>query len=719
MTVIRLRTRLFCKEDSESIDCKHYVHSVVNKVYEELDESLESLRYTRDRKELARCHLGHSNLFKKMSLLFKILKYASVLGKSTEKLRVAREGNQRFVSAADRIAYMFEDMKLRLTPSLNMDTMLRLYKDYRLLYPRIFVRERQIADYSEIHRLIKAYLLKEDTSEFNVCIERGATVLGSAHFVFKLILCGDLRTPKWKLIDVNKQNRALWLAHLPSDMAKLNSFAGLHRSLEEARKIHNVLVSDSFFKGLVKGTPREFSLNYIVKLRLQVKGSRLACSISHGDKTEYLCRDIKERYEQETERVLKSIDKRARFSIEGKICIESARFCSVTELQEYLYREKVNTAFYSMFRSHSFIRNFRKKDFGARNVFMRARQNFVCIRLDSVEEVGEAYCIRVDVFVGKVLENNHLYYTKLHCCYNGGVLLTNSCRHAAERDTEGRDTVPASDLMYFVDKNLAMLWGMPDVLFLYEGAAFCLGRTLEIWLGEVHFKVAEENGSFVVNGKQLRTIQSTRIPAKDGCHHYRFRDMEFRLGFADRVVLHSDNSVLARLVPMGDFRRAVAGFYYACLYNIHPTFVCQRYLIFDFRETLGEHVVLRTCNDTTFFVKKSYFATSNFKLSTSNHSYLECSASNTDFFMRLRSIYLKERFMALGRCLKKVVFAEEKKLEIRLAGKQSILLSLENDHLHIEVDKRTLPPALMHRFQRIFSEEHLFMGPFVEMLGAL
>lgn len=739
MTVIKLQTRLFHRDDSESIDCRRYVHNVVNKVYEELDECLESLRYTRNREELARCHLSHSNLFKKISLLFKVLKHASVLRKSTEKLKDAKEGNLSFISAADRIAYLFEDMKLSLVPELNINAMLRLYKDYRLLYPRIFVSNRQITSYSEIHMLTKIYLLREDTGEFDVHIERGAVVLSAEHFVFKLILCGELKSPKWKLISVNKRNKALWLVHLPSDITKLNFFVRLHRSLEEAKNAYHAFVSDGFFKSLVKGTPREFSLNYIVRLKLQVKEGRLACVVSHGNNTEYVCRKIRERYEQETERVLKSIDRRARFSIERKIFMEDVSFRSIAELQEHLYKEKEDAAFYSMLKHHRFIKNYRRKDFGVRNIFVRVGLCFVCIKLGKVENEGGMYHIEADVFVGKMLENGHLYYAKLLSRYNGDILLTNSCRHAIDWSGEGKTMAPAHTLMSFVDKKLGMLLGMADMLVSCEDAVFCMGSTLEIWLGEERFEVVGDQDSFLINGvytmrrpesmckflefnlvnRQLKAVQDMDFSVEGGRHNYRLKDIRFSLTFADRTVLETENTVCSRMVPKGSFANAISGFYYVCIYSIHPTFVCQDYLIFDFEMALGDHVVLKTRSDTAFFVKKSYFATSNLQLPSFNHCYLECNASNVDFFVHLRSIYLRERFMALGRSLKKEVCTVKTKLTISIAAKKSIVLCLENDQLHIDVDGRPLHSGLMARFVRTFCEEQHFTFQFTEMLSTL
>lgn len=739
MTVVKLQTRLFHREDNETIDCGRYVRNVVNKVYEELDECLESLKYTGNREELARCHLSHSNLFKKISLLFKVLKHASLLRRSTEKLKDAIVGNQNFISAADRIAYLFEDMKLGLVPEININVMLRLYKDYRLLYPKIFVSERQITSYSEIHMLTKIYLLNEDTGEFNVHIEKGAVVLDSRYFVFKLILCGELKSPKWKLISVNRINKALWLVHLPSDVTKLNFFIRLYRSLEEAKKVYYTFVNDCFFRNLVKGTPREFSLNYIVRLKLQVKKGRLACAVSHGDNIEYLCRNIKERYEQETEKVLKNIDQRARFSIERKINMGNVFFCSVAELQEHLYREKEDAAFYSMLKHCKFIKNYKRKDFGMRNVFMRVGLNFVCIKLGRVENEGVMHHIEADVFVGKLIENNHLYYVKLLSRYNGDILLTNSCRHAIDWNPECKTTVPANILISFIDKKLDMLLGMADMLVSYRNIVFCMRNTLDIWLGDERFEVTRDRDSFLINGvytmhnpdnickffefnlinRQLKAVQDMEFSVEGGCHHYRLKDIRFSLVFADKIVLETENSVFSRMVPKGSFVNAIFGFYYIYIYSIHPKFICQDYLIFDFRMTLGDHVVLKTENDTTFLVKKTYFATSSLQLPCFNYFYSECSATNVDFFVHLRSTYLKERFLVLGRSLKKEVCIEKKKFTIHISTKKSIVLCLENDQLHIHIDGKPLYSNLMTRFVRIFCEEYCFIGPLVEMLGML
>lgn len=739
MTVIKLQTRLFHRDDSESINCKRYVHNVLNKVYEELDECMESLKYTGNREELAKCHLNHSNLFKKVSLLFKVLKHASVLRKSTENLRDAKEGNLSFISIADRIAYLFEDIKLSLVPEININTTLRLYKDYRLLYPRIFVSERQINSYSEIHMLTKIYLLKEDAGEFNVHIEKGSVLLNTECFVFKLILCGELKSPKWKLIYVNRRNKALWLLHLPSDVTKLNFFVKWYHSLEEAKKVYHMFVSDSFFKNLVKGTPREFSLNYIVRLKLQVKRGRLACTVFNGDNTEYFSRNIRERYEQEIEKALKSIDRRARFSLERKIFMDSISFCSVAELQEHLYREKEDSVFYNMLKHRRFIKNYKRKDFGVKNVFMRVGLSFVCIKLCKVENDEGTHHIEADVFVGKVLENSHLCYVKLLSRYNGDVLLTNSCRYANDWSLEGKIMVPAHRLMSFIDKKLSILLGMADMLVSYENVVFCMKSTLEIWFGGERFEVAEDRDMLLINGmysmhkpesickffefnimnKQLKAAQDMEFSVESGYHHYRLKDIKFSLIFADRTILETENTVFYRMVPNGDFVNAVSGFYYIYIYNIHPTFVCQDYLIFDFKMTLGDQLVLKTRSDIAFFVKKSYFATSNFQLSPFNHCYSECSANNEGFFIHLRSIYLKERFLALGRALKKEVVAYKKKQTISLTANKNIVLCLEDDQMHIDVDGRPLHSDLMTRFVRTFCKEHHFIGPLVEMLGML
>ena len=739
MTTIKLPTRLFYDDADAAINCRKYLKSTFDKAYEELEEGFENLKYTNDRAELATCFQNQSTTFKKLSLVFKMLKYAPEISYMQDFVEKTEGEHRAFFSTADRLAYSFEDFKKKVRPSLNIRNTLKFYKDYNLLYPRILLGRQAEVGYDKINRLINIYLLKETIKNLDVHVKDGIVTLESEHFTFKLTLCGNVKSPEWKLFDINRENKIPFLVNLPSKIEKLDLFVGLYSSLEKAKKIYSVFVGNKFFKGLVKGNLKNFSIEYISVFRVQVKKEDVVGTFIYRDKTEYLFGDMVKEYEAKIEEILQQVDKRARFSIEDRISIEELSFNTLTELKEYLYGEKEQEVFYSLFSSFKHIKNYKRDEFGTRNVFIRMENRFICIKLNEVKEIDGSDYLEVEVFVGRVLENNYLYYSNLLFYYGGYLFLTNArgCSGEGETCKEGKiNLVPAGDLKLFFDKKVDFIPIFFELLLCNSRFRITLGNEMQVWLEEKSFKVRRGNGLIRINEyivgdlenikgffefhklvEELEGVKDIKYTKKNEIFYYEFRKVAFNLSFVNKKVVMSDNKCFAKLMDRDAFAGFMENLYYMYLFSMYPDFICRDYVIFDFRMVFRDQVVLKTKDKDTFLVKKTYSTTSNFRLKSFNQYYFECKAEDSDFFEALRSLYLKERFLRLGNALMQSFDVKVKEFAISLVSKEHITFILAENKFYAEVNGQQMREDLLETFANTFYTDECFVVSFIRMIG--
>lgn len=716
MSVMRLPNCLFHEEEEAEVECSTYVRNAVNKVYEELEESFEGLKYTGDREHLARCHTRCSNLFKKMSLVFKIMEHIDAIKETMSSLRATKDRHMNFVSVADSLAYMFEDFKAQAVPPLNIQNTLRFYKDYNLLYPKILVKIRTETDYKEIDRLMHIYLLREDVQHFEKNICEGVLTLRSQHFVFKLTLCGDVMNPEWKLFDIDRQNKVPFLRCLPSEIRKLDFFMGMYSSLEEARTIHSRLTSDGFLKTLVTGTFKDFTLDYIAKLRIQIKEGRLVGVFSFKNDRKYFCEDILHNYELATQNALREIDAGVHFSIENKIAIDDLTFHDIAGLKEHLYKGKDDRVFYNLFVDRKFVKNYRREEFGSRNVFMRKRDDFLCVKLNRTKEINDTNHIDVNLFVGKVLEENHLYYTELHFHNTHGLVLTNY-----DTSSTHTNTISADALRSFLCKNLGFIFVFFDLMLVEKDLRIILGDEIQIMRGKEKCTIMARNGCYRIEGhavhnaedirsylvfrSRIKEHEEMRAETQGGVHSFDFNGIRFSLSFAGTTVVTTENKTIAKIMSGDSSTNFFKSCYYLCIYRMLPSFVSRSYLIFNLRMVVRDQVVIKVKDAGTFLVKKSYFTTSHFQLASHDYHYFECKADNVHFFRALRSIYIKERFLVLSDVLRLRKNANAKDLAINFLHKgSSFALCLDDDDLSIVVNGVSIRAGLLDRLRNAFYE---------------
>lgn len=738
MTKIKIPGRLFHYDtEDKTIDWNSYLNQVINKVYEEIEECFESLRYTGDRNEFAACFNGQSTTFKKLSVLLKLLKYAEEIENTQKALEDVESGHSSFVCAADNLAYMFEDFKTKTRPTLSIRSALRFYKDYNLLYPRVLLHKETEVGYQEINRLIKIYLLKESFDNFSVRIKDGVAVLESEYFIFRMTLCGDIKNPEWKLFDINREHKASFLSSLPSDVSKLNFFVGLYSSLEKANEIYSMLTKDTFFKDLIKGSYTEFTLDYILKLEVKIIEGKLVGKCTYLESVKYFLGNIIKEYEIEIERILREVDRRAKFTIQKKISLRELYFNTLTELKEYLYEEKQINTFYGLFLDKKCIKNYKKEEFGPQNVFKGLKNSFFCISLREVKEVVGFTYLCLDAFSGKILEDDFLYYFQLFFSYRDCLTLSNIKEEQAKDSTQGRENlVLVKDFKNFLEKSADFIFIFADLLLYNNDFKIFLGREMVAVLNGSEFVITKENGKLRINDfiventesllhfldfqvvlKSLFEIPDLERSERNGLLYYRFNEIEFRLDFVKNLVVLSENKSFVKLMQRGSISNFLVNFYYLYLLNMYPEFICQEYVIFSFKMVFEDKVVLKVKSKDTFLVKKTYFTASNFKLPVFDHLHFICSAKNADFFRTLRSVYLKERFLILASALKKKFRADTKKFMITLALRNRLTIFLAEDKLFVKVDGQKADHSRYGAFPEIFYTEEGFVESFVNLIS--
>lgn len=168
---------------------------------------------------------------------------------------------QKVVEMADFLAMLFESMKTSFIPGPNLPTALQTLIDPSKLLPRDAyqpqssngmpssedsVSSLRESDFDHIHRLMRIYLLKESARNYE--ISRGVLILKSKFFEFELALCGDIRSPEWRLFKTrshtcSKQVEDYLLRKFHSSLSGIVRFTSFYESRKNASEIFSSLES--------------------------------------------------------------------------------------------------------------------------------------------------------------------------------------------------------------------------------------------------------------------------------------------------------------------------------------------------------------------------------------------------------------------------------------------------------------------------------------------
>ncbi|KAM0681707.1 hypothetical protein GINT2_000221 [Glugoides intestinalis] len=179
----------------------------------------------------------------------------------------------KIVQMADFLAMLFENMKTGFIPAPNFNLALQTYIDYHKLLPAdlntIFKTSKESLNesleaqvdtcatddnisedgFEKIHRMMKIYMLKEDSPNFT--IENGILTIHSLFFKFDFALCGEYENPHWQLFKVksyagSKRVEDQFLRRLPS-IELATKFIEFFENRKKATDIFKVLEEKSGF----------------------------------------------------------------------------------------------------------------------------------------------------------------------------------------------------------------------------------------------------------------------------------------------------------------------------------------------------------------------------------------------------------------------------------------------------------------------------------------
>ena len=656
MPTVRLRHFFSKGSEEQTIAFREYMSNVVNAVYWEVAEVMENLRYSKCRSTASEGLVGISLLFRKLSLLFKMLKHVSTVKKVQRSLASAQSRQNNLIFAADNVAYMFEDFKARVRPTLNVERMLRLYKDHSLLYPRILGKGGMLDDYSEIDRLVRVYLLREKMWAFETFLEKGVLLIVSGSFSFKVTLCGDLRSPEWKLFDINRSNKVPFLGILPSHVGKLGTFTRRYSALENARSIYKRLVGDPFLKKLISGTQREFYLDYILGLRVVVKEERIVGIVTFPGGARYFNRDVLDGYEACVGEALRTTDPRATFTIGEKIRIGNNVFNTLSEMKEFLYSTMENRVFYNHFRNFRHVKNYKRRFLGRKNVLVWTYGGFFCVKLNRIREADGVEYVDVELVAGKELEEGCLRWEALYLHHrNRRTVLSNSrkCENAsAGGGGEHTGMIRAEDLEGFVSRNFEGLSILPCLLFLDSRSIITLDGSIIIHIGAHKFEIgtqcAREDGRthpvdgprglselllFHTNVTEMNTFLS--VGAAESGYRIEIGECTFDVTFSGGLRVQCAENVFRGPARAGCVAKVLGCMQGICRRKMFPTFASLDYMVFDFAASGRGHVVLKSMDGDTFLVKRTEFTVSRLKCRDFDCRYMQCRADNAAFFEAL------------------------------------------------------------------------------------
>ncbi|KAF9764682.1 hypothetical protein NGRA_0362 [Nosema granulosis] len=239
MTIIRLPLSLTNytedDEDVENVEYKKYTKQFINNTFKEIKDTIGSYHSIKEiecRRKLAvffKQKVCDFELFDLFSSGVRHLKQVKIQNRSIKDID---KQNIVYEDLANHIAEVFESLKQVIPPSFDVKTALQSLIDYRYLLPDFYEVQTPVdvgfIDFSHINRLCKIYLAKENLLAYdNVNIVDGTVYLTINDLQLEIVLCGDLSSPRWQLLDIKEKdgtkdntNETLRIANLRTEFIK-------------------------------------------------------------------------------------------------------------------------------------------------------------------------------------------------------------------------------------------------------------------------------------------------------------------------------------------------------------------------------------------------------------------------------------------------------------------------------------------------------------------
>ncbi|CAD26376.1 hypothetical protein [Encephalitozoon cuniculi GB-M1] len=427
-----------CREDNgrETVDLKRFVSMFVNQTLKEMKEALGkfySISETVCRRELSVFFRQKAADFECLFLLISGVEYLKDAGSNRHRIRKIKEVDGEYVSAADRLAYLFESFKSMIVPKSDVLTSLQTAYNPGYLLPKLG-RDgggRRVTSFEEIDRISRIYLDKEDLSVYSsVVIEEGIVILSTRFFSFSLALCGEISKPEWKLINVKGDNEVFnkhLLFAMPHRIDKISRFLRIYETHTKAREMFLMVKrSSEHIEMSIKGHYRRFEVSFhVFKMAVHVERCDIRGKLFVGEDVYPSGPDVIKSFEDSVSEYLCRDGRNVSFTFEKGFTVRDGKdgcaFRSFVDLDVFLERERENSVFYSFFEERfPCYRNHRSSMFGDRNVFIMRNGLFVCVRLVRLVEGS----MEVRIFVGNCELVDFLSYTevKLEVGSNGEVV---------------------------------------------------------------------------------------------------------------------------------------------------------------------------------------------------------------------------------------------------------------------------------------------------------
>lgn len=284
-------------ESTETLTLSSFFREYFNQFYIELDSLLSdyhSIQEHSNRNKIAEFvgrklkDLDLLQMFVKGCFAFKDLKLIRAKGENCMHL------GQRIVEMADFLAMLFENMKTSFIPKPNLPVALQALVDPCKLLPKDIRFPQGLdgamgedggagpgeSDFEHIHRLMRIYLLRENAKNYE--LSRGVLTLRSKFFEFELALCGDIRSPEWRLFKTrshtrNRQVEEYLLRKFHSSLSGIVDFVSFYESRKNASKIFSNL--ESGVSGFYQNFAGKIGEAEVIGV---LRNSTLRCTVSKG-----------------------------------------------------------------------------------------------------------------------------------------------------------------------------------------------------------------------------------------------------------------------------------------------------------------------------------------------------------------------------------------------------------------------------------------------------
>ncbi|TBU11408.1 hypothetical protein CWI38_1222p0010 [Hamiltosporidium tvaerminnensis] len=110
MSIVRFKAHHFRSPNYRYTSLKQYLKNISNHVLSRIDDFFDSNNPSRT--EMSDFFENLQNLFLKASQLMKVMEFKREISESTKKIEFLQQSNERFMISADRLAYIFEEIKM-------------------------------------------------------------------------------------------------------------------------------------------------------------------------------------------------------------------------------------------------------------------------------------------------------------------------------------------------------------------------------------------------------------------------------------------------------------------------------------------------------------------------------------------------------------------------------------------------------------------------------